>query len=52
MLQAMLLASCGGGAKKQLVVAFSQANNAEFVLRSAPFSARDWARAISQGRAI
>jgi len=25
----MLLASCGGGAKKQLAVAFSQANNAE-----------------------
>jgi len=28
-LGAMLLASCGGGAKKQLAVAFSQANNAE-----------------------
>ncbi|HXB68359.1 MAG TPA: substrate-binding domain-containing protein [Candidatus Acidoferrales bacterium] len=26
---AMLLADCGGGARKQLVVAFSQANNAE-----------------------
>src|SRR5450432_2132384 len=26
---ALLLAGCGGGAKKQLVVAFSQANNAE-----------------------
>src|SRR5450432_3686140 len=26
---ALLLASCGGGAKKQLMVAFSQANNAE-----------------------
>jgi ribose transport system substrate-binding protein len=29
MLQVMLLASCGGGAKRPLVVAFSQANNAE-----------------------
>src|ERR1035437_10169152 len=26
---ALLISSCGGGAKKQLVVAFSQANNAE-----------------------
>ena len=26
---AVLLTSCGGGARKQLVVAFSQANNAE-----------------------
>ena len=34
---AWMAASCGGGGKKQLVVAFSQANNAEPVpLRASP----------------